>query len=101
MDPPFGGTGLGESRTLRRGPETGEAQAVAGRGAIAAEVGDRVAVRLAGGEHESVVAAVAGHKVVAAFAIEHVIAGIADELSLRRCRRRTLRGRVQPFNRTR
>src|SRR5438309_2063076 len=60
--PLVAGTYLREGRALRCGAEAREVQAVARRHAVAAEVGDHVAGGLAGGEHEGVVAAVAGEQ---------------------------------------
>src|SRR5262245_47902114 len=55
VDLPLGGVELGEGRALRRGAEAQKLEAVATRSAIAGEVEDRVAIGLAGSEHEGVI----------------------------------------------
>src|SRR5687767_10623163 len=77
MDLPLSGIELQKRRALRRGAEADEAQAIACRRAIAGEVADRVAVGLAGSEHERVVAAAPGERVGTAETVEHVREAIA------------------------
>jgi hypothetical protein len=79
VDVPVRRVGLDDVRALRGGAVTGEPEHVAGGGATAGKVHDRVAVRLAGRQDENIVADAARHRVGTGPAVQRVVVTEAEQ----------------------